>query len=214
LPEFRQPYLFSDKAMTFGLRVVLSIALILGAQSAAAQQAKPPAATAQAKPEPMKISIVALTLMIKGAVLALHQANVTGNYSVVRDMGTPVFREKFDQAALTAAFSNLRARKIDLSPALLLAPSLTKNPELNQNGELVLVGSFPTQPLQIRFELAFLQLDGMYRLAGIGVDAVPPPASQASAAATSIGPTPASPPQPASQQADTKGEKKPKKPAT
>jgi hypothetical protein len=177
-------------------RVVFLTALIAIAGSASAEQVKPPAANAPAKPDPMQISVVAVTLMIKGAVLALHQANVTGNYSVLRDMGTPVFREKFDQAALTAAFSNLRARKVDLSPALLLSPNLTKNPEMNQNGELVLVGDFPTQPLQIHFELAFLQLDGSWRLAGIGVDAVQAPTSQASAAAATINPTSAWPTQP------------------
>ncbi len=195
--------------MRFLSRLVLSAALCAGAPPLAAQPAKPPAANAPAKPEPMQISIVAVTLMIKGAVLALHQANLTGNYSVLRDMGTPVFREKFDQAALTAAFSNLRARKVDLSPALLLSPNLTKNPELNPSGELVLVGDFPSQPLQIHFELAFLQLDGIWRLAGIGVDAIPAPGAQASAAAATINPPPAAPPQPPAEAV-----KKPKKPAT
>ncbi len=194
--------------MFFLSRFALAFALILGAQAAAAdQQGKPAAASAAPKPGEMQMSAVTLTVIIKDAVIALNHANITGNYSVLRDMGTPVFRESFDQTALAAAFANLRVRKIDLSPAYFLSPNLTKKPELNKDNELVLVGFFPTQPLQIQFELRFMQLDGRWRLAGIGVDAVPPSASQASAAA-SAPPAPAQ--LPAEGQASKKGAAKPK----
>ena len=190
-------------------RLGLAFALVLS-QSAAAQPAKPAAANEQPKQGGMQISLVTLTVLVKGTVVALHQANLTGNYSVLRDLGTPLFRERFDQAALTAAFANLRARNLDLSAALLVAPNLTKTPELNQNNELVLVGDFPTQPLLIHFDLRFLQLDGVWRLAGIGVDAVPAPNAQAVAAAA---PAPAPAPAPAQQPAPSQaGKKKPTKP--
>ncbi len=189
-------------------RIALAFALTLGAQPAAAdQQGRPAAASAAPKPGEMQMSAVTLTVIIKDAIIALNQANATGNYSVLRDMGTPVLRESFDQTALAAAFANLRARKIDLSPAYFLSPNLTKKPELNKDNELVLVGLFPTQPLQIQFELRFMQLDGRWRLAGIAVDAVPPSASQASAAA-SAPPAPAQ--LPAEGQASKKGAAKPK----
>jgi hypothetical protein len=189
-------------------RFALAFALVLGAQAAAAdQQGRPAAASAAPKPGEMQMSAVTLTVIIKDAIIALNQANATGNYSVLRDMGTPVLRESFDQTALAAAFANLRARKIDLSPAYFLSPNLTKKPELNKDNELVLVGLFPTQPLQIQFELRFMQLDGRWRLAGIAVDAVPPSASQA-LAAPSAPPAPAQ--QPAEGQASKKGAAKPK----
>ncbi len=185
------------------LRFAFAFLLALGAQPSAAQPAKSQQpANAQPKQEQTQMSVVTITLLIKGTVVALHQANVTGNYSVLRDMGTPVFRERFDQAALTAAFANLRARKIDLSVAMLVAPNLTKNPEFNQDRELVLVGDFPTQPLQINFDLRFTQLDGVWRLAGIGVDAVPAANAQASAAGASA----------PAQQPDTASKKGPAKP--
>jgi hypothetical protein len=190
-------------------RLLLATALSLGLLPAAAQNAQPPAAEAQPKQGQMTMSSATLAILIKGTVVALHQANVTGNYSVLRDMGTPIFRERFDQVALANAFANLRARKIDLSPALLTAPNLTKNPELNQNNELVLVGDFPTQPLQIHFELLFLQLDGVWRLAGLGVDAVPPPGAQA-AIAPAQQPAASAPAQPAAGQKNGKQAAKPR----
>jgi hypothetical protein len=190
-------------------RLLLALILSLGLQPAAAQNAQPPAAEAQPKQGQMTMSGAALAILIKSTVLALHHANLTGNYSVLRDMGTPIFRERFDQAALTNAFANLRGRKVDLSPALLVTPNLSKNPEFNQNGELVLIGDFPTQPLQIHFELMFLQLDGIWRLAGLGVDAVPPPGAQAAAAPAQQPAAPAAA-QPAAGQKNAKPATKPK----
>jgi hypothetical protein len=184
-------------------RLLLAITLSLGLNSAAAENAKPPA-PAQPAPGQITMNGATLAILIKGTVFALHQANVTGNYSVLRDLGTPIFRERFDQTALANAFANLRARKIDLSPALLTTPNLNKNPEFNKNNELVLAGDFPTQPLQIHFELLFLQLDGVWRLAGLAVDAVPPPGPQAAMAPAA---------QPAAQPAaDQKSGKPPAKP--
>jgi hypothetical protein len=204
----RQIFLFLVIAMFLISRFALAFALILGAQAAAADpQAKPAAASAAPKPGEMQMSAVTLTLIIKDAIIALNHANMTGNYSVLRDMGTPVFRENFDQTALAAAFANLRARKIDLSPAYFLSPNLSKRPELNKDNELVLAGFFPTQPLQIRFELKFMQLDGRWRIAGIGVDALPPPGAQAAA---STPPAPAPAPQPAASQTAKKPPPKPK----
>jgi hypothetical protein len=116
---------------------------------------------------------VQLVTLIKSTIMALQHANQTGNYSVLRDLGSPVFRERYDQARLTAIFSNLRSRGINLSPILFLAPNLTKQPEMTEGNELHVIGNFPTQPLQIQYEILFLQLDGVWRLNGLAVDAVP-----------------------------------------
>jgi hypothetical protein len=194
------------KTMQVLSRLAAALILLFGAHCAvAAQQAKPPAANAGQKPAGMQMNAGTLIVMIKDTIIALHHANITGNYSVLRDMGTPIFRENFDQTALAGAFANLRSRKADLSPAYFLPPNLTKNPELNKDNELVVTGFFPTQPLQIQFEIKFMQLDGRWRVAGIGVDAVPPSGSQAAAA------TPPAPgQQPAAGQIFKKGPAKPK----
>ncbi len=119
--------------------------------------------------------------MIKSTIAAVQHANATGNYSVLRDLGTPIFRERYDDAKLTAIFGNLRTRGVNLSPTLMLQPNLTKQPEMTPQRQLHVVGTFPTQPLQIQYELLFLQLDGIWRLDGIAVDAVPVGAAQATA---------------------------------
>ena len=158
------------------LRVILC-AVVAGWSAASFAQNKPPpskpaAPAPQAKQE-LKMETVQLVALIKSTIMALQHANQTGNYSVLRDLGSPVFRERFDQARLTAIFANLRSRGVNLSPVLFLAPNLTKQPEMTEGNELHVVGDFPTQPLQIQYEMLFLQLDGVWRLNGLAVDAVP-----------------------------------------
>ena len=157
-----------------------------------------PAAEAPKQKQQITIGSVELALLIKSAIMALQQANQTGNYSVLRDLGTPVFRERFDQAKLTAAFANLRSRNVNLSPVMILTPNLTKQPELTPENQLHLVGDFPTQPLKIQYELLFLSIDGVWRIEGIAIDAVP--AANAAQASAAPAPAPATPAKPAKKQ--------------
>jgi hypothetical protein len=174
--------------------------------------AKPAAQAPQAKQE-LKMETVQLVGLIKSTIMALQHANQTGNYSVLRDLGTPVFRERFDQAQLTAIFSNLRSRSVNLSPVLFLAPNLTKQPELTEGNQLRIVGDFPTQPLKIQYEMLFLQIDGVWRIDGLAIDAVPQQSTAAAPAASapSSPVPPAGHQQPAKPTASNHSEKKPLK---
>jgi hypothetical protein len=156
-------------------------AFAIASNSALAEQKKAASSNiaAQAKQE-IKIETIQVIILIKSTIMALQHANQTGNYSVLRDLGSPIFHERFDQAKLTAIFSDLRRRGVDLSLIMQLPPNLIKQPEITEGKELHLVGNFPTQPLQVQFEMLFLQLDGVWRLNGLSVDAVPVGAAMAS----------------------------------
>ena len=169
------------QALTFTAFAFASCAALAETKPA---PAKPAAQAPQAKQE-LKMETVQLAALIKSTIMALQHANQTGNYSVLRDLGTPVFRERFDLAQLTAIFSNLRSRSVNLSPVLFLAPNLTKQPELTEGNQLRIVGDFPTQPLKIQYEMLFLQIDGVWRIDGLAVDAVPQQAAVAPAVSAS-----------------------------
>ena len=193
------------QALTFTAFAFASCAALAETKPA---PAKPAAQAPQAKQE-LKMEIVQLAALIKSTIMALQHANQTGNYSVLRDLGTPVFRERFDQAQLTAIFSNLRSRSVNLSPVLFLAPNLTKQPEMTEGNQLRIVGDFPTQPLKIQYEILFLQIDGVWRIDGLAVDAVPQQAAPASTPPSGI--APAGHQQPARPTASNPSEKKPQK---
>ena len=66
------------------------------AQSKPAPQAKPKAPAVAAKApqavQPQMPDSARLAIMIQNTLLALNQANLTGNYSVMRDLATPSFQ--------------------------------------------------------------------------------------------------------------------------
>ena len=135
----------------------------------------------------MPVTLEQALYLIRSTLLTLNDANRTGNYSVLRDVAAPDFQSRNTAADLAMTFADLRRRNFNLFAVALTAPQLTAPPSLDANGMLRLTGFFPTQPLQIRFDLLFQESAGQWRLFGIAVstpEAPPPPQAQA----TSKGP--------------------------
>jgi len=127
---------------------------------------------------------VRIMLMIRNAVIALNQANITGNYTVLREMGTANFQMTNSPARLAEVFATLRSRKIDLSPVMVFSPKMASTPALD--GQVLrLTGFFPTAPEQVQFDLAYQHAGDQWLLAGIAISVAPPAdGAQASAAPT------------------------------
>lgn len=110
-----------------------------------------------------------LNLLIRTTIVAVSQANKTGNYSVLRDLGSPNFQTANSEAKLTEIFAGQRNANIDLSPVLFFKPKLIRKPEIDTNGMLRLTGFFATQPNQVDFDLAFERVQGEWRYFGLSV---------------------------------------------
>jgi hypothetical protein len=125
---------------------------------------------------------VHVVLMVRNAIVALSQANITGNYTVLREMGTADFQMTNSPARLAEIFATLRSRKIDLSPVMVFSPKYTSAPAL-EGPILRVAGYFPTAPEQVQFELAYQHSGDQWLLGGIAVSVAPPAdGAQASAA--------------------------------
>ena len=116
-----------------------------------------------------------LLMMIMSSLIALNQANTTGNYAVLREMAAPAFKKVNTVERLTEIFQKLRARNLDLSPLLLYQPKLFRRPEMNEEGVIRVSGFFPTTPERVNFELMFQPVRGQWRLFGIAVQTSPAP---------------------------------------
>lgn len=112
-----------------------------------------------------------LLALLRGTLAAVNQANLTGNYSVLRDLGAPAFREGYNAAELADRFRPWRDNALDFAAILLLDAKLSQAPAIDPNGVLRLAGYFPTAPLRIGFDLGFQPVGGNWRLATISVDA-------------------------------------------
>ena len=189
-----------QSTQTFLARLIAAILLAASpvAAWAQAQAQRPPQQTAQ-------IDRNGLLILLRSTLLALDQANKTGNYSVLRDLAAPSFAAANNPARLGDVFSNLRRDKVDLSGVIVLEPQLTVMPELTQNGMLHFAGFFPSAPQQINFEMLYAPVDGQWRLFGLAAN-LGSSAPVAPAAAPAPAPAPAAA-KPASDKKKPKAEK-------
>ncbi len=152
----------------------LALGLVLGLLpplSGAAVEAEPHPEAPVAKTSPLSPDAAKLRILIYNSLIALNQANLTGNYTVLRDLGSSHFKAGNSAAYLGELFADLRRRKVDLAPIVVFEPKLIKQPEVNEQGLLRLTGFFDTAPEQVAFDLVFIAEDGDWRLVGIAAEA-------------------------------------------
>jgi hypothetical protein len=166
-------------------------------QPAPKQQLQPQA------PKPAQIDRNGVLILIRSALLALDQANKTGNYTVLRDLGAPDFQAN-SASQLAEIFAQQRKDNVDLSGVAVIDPQLTLLPQIEANGMMHMAGFFPSVPTQVNFELAYAPVGGRWRLFALSVSfgqAVPaapqppPSAPQAAPAAPAKPNRPAAPKQ-------------------
>jgi hypothetical protein len=122
----------------------------------------------QAAPKPAQIDRNGVLILIRSALLALDQANKTGNYTVLRDLGSPDFQAN-SAARLAEIFAQERRDNIDLSGVAVIDPQLTVLPQIEANGLMRMAGFFPSVPTQVNFELLYAPVGGRWRLFGLSV---------------------------------------------
>jgi hypothetical protein len=176
-----------SRALVAGLVLLAVVAAPASAQTSA------PAAAAPAKVQPPSMPTPeVLIVLVRSTIMALHHANITGNYTVLRDLAAPGFQAANSAARLGEIFANLRAQQIDLAPVVLITPELVQSPAIGDDGMLRLTGIVPAQPQRIAFQLAFQPVNGFWRQFGIAINAIA--AEKDKAAEKPAAAAPASPP--------------------
>lgn len=115
-----------------------------------------------------------LILMIRGSLLTLNDALQTGNYTVLRDVAAPGFRDANSAAKLAMVFSKLAAKQVDLSGIAVMTPKLAGAPTVDpKTNRLYVKGVFESQPANLAFELLYEPVNGKWRVFGIAVNTEP-----------------------------------------
>ena len=155
-----------------------------------------------AAPKPAQIDRNGVLILIRETLLALDQANKTGNYTVLRDLGAPDFQAN-SAAQLTEIFAQQRRDNVDLSGVAVIDPQLTLLPQIEANGMMRMAGFFPSVPTQVNFELAYAPVGGRWRLFALSVSfgqaaptapQSPAPAAPQASAPAAAAPAKANPP--------------------
>lgn len=148
--------------------LVLAAAVPAFVEPILAQTAKAQKATKPQAPRPANIDRNGVLILVRTSLLALDQANKTGNYTVLRDLGAPGFQAN-SAAQLGEIFAGQRKDGIDLGGVAVLEPQLTLLPQIEANGMLHMAGFFPSVPMQVNFELLFAPVDRQWKHFGISV---------------------------------------------
>lgn len=197
--------------------MLLSFCLLLPAfhradAEPAAPAAPAPAASAPAGPapaaamKPWNVDRGLATILVRSTVIALDQANRTGNYTVLHALASPTFQNANTPAKLADVFANFRREKFDLSAGAILEPQLAFDPRIEANGLLHIAGSFAGQPSPFQFDLMYQLVDGRWLLEAIsagtpGSQDKPKDAQPSGAASAAVSPGPQAASQGAPKQA-------------
>jgi hypothetical protein len=154
--------------------VLLFCFLLAGALSSAVTGACLAAAHHPAVPSPS-----GLLLLIRTTMIAIDQANKTGDYAVLRALGGPGLHA-YSDAQLAGTFAPFRESRADLAEAAIATPELSERPIVATDGRLTLVGYFPTHPLRIGFRFVYEAVHGAWQPFGVSVSLVPAPPGTAS----------------------------------
>jgi hypothetical protein len=125
---------------------------------------------AAAHPDP---NLAVFEAMVKNALAAVNQANLTGNYTVLRDLGSDEFRRRNSAADLAGTFAGHRQKHYDLSPTLCAAPRFSRPPAVTAAGRLELVGLFETRPEAVHFAVAYQKSAAGWALDAVSVGMAP-----------------------------------------
>ncbi len=170
------------------------------AAAAAANEAATPSASAtntdsaRSAGMPSETELVAL---LRATLAKVDYGNKTGDYHGLYAQLTPQVQKVVDLPRLASALEGFRKLRVDMGDVARTAPLYDRPPQVTPDGVLLLRGSFPTSPREIRFDFEFARTEAEWRIQALNLDtpgtATPPPASRGTAA----------PPQAAAPQAAT-----------
>lgn len=173
--------------------LALSISMI-GVSGACAQsvpvpvQEKPALPQARPATAPVQIAPVAnapsdapplpsaeqLVSVVRNVLLAVNDANLTGNYTVLRDLSAPDSQSLNTSERLEESFRPIRQQGTDFSIVAVATPRFVQLPTFTPQGYLRVNGDFNSSP-RITFDIFLQHVAGRWRPYAIGVGVVPVP---------------------------------------
>jgi hypothetical protein len=157
----------------------------------------PPAATpgqmapaANARPDaPVVPSAEELLALVRNVLLAVNDANLTGNYTVLRDLSAPDSQALNTPERLEESFRPIRLQGTDFSIVAVATPRFVQLPTFTPQGYLRVNGEFLSSP-RITFDIFLQHVADRWRPYAIGVGVVPVPVTPAPAPSAEVKPLP------------------------
>ncbi len=143
-----------------------------------------------------------LVALLRATLAKVDYGNKTGDYHGLYAELAPQVQKVVDLPRLASALEGFRKLRVDMGGVARTAPLYDRPPQVTPDGVLLLRGTFPTSPREIRFDFEFARTEAEWRIQALNLDtpgtATPPTASRGTAAAPQ-----AAAPQPGAPQAAT-----------
>lgn len=110
-----------------------------------------------------------LARLVWSTMIAVDNANRTGNYDVIYGLMSPRFQRTNTAQTLAQSFAPLRRNRVDIGRAILMTPNYYTPPQIIADGQLRLRGGFDYRPKSVRFDLIFETVNGGWGLSAISI---------------------------------------------
>lgn len=115
--------------------------------------------------------------LVRSTLMALDDANRSGNYTVLRDLAGPRFQARNSALRLRQVFEAFREAGVDLSHASMVEPRVDKRVVNDDAGVLAVEGHVPSPAPgsrhQVRYAMEFEPVQGHWRLLTLSVGIEP-----------------------------------------
>jgi len=111
-----------------------------------------------------------LVALLRATLEKVDYGNKTGDYHYLHAELTPQVQKVVDVPRLAAALEGFRKLQVDMGAVARTEPMYERPPQVTPDGLLLLRGTFPTRPREIRFDFGFLRTEGEWRIQALNLD--------------------------------------------
>jgi hypothetical protein len=108
-------------------------------------------------------------VLVKSILVTLNDAVASDNFTVLHAKISKPFREQFPPEKLRAVFKDL-VEKHAVFDAVVAEKMIVDEDARIDQGVLKLKGRFQTAPKQVKYQLGFIESEGVWKLSGVAID--------------------------------------------
>jgi hypothetical protein len=109
-------------------------------------------------------------VLIKSILVTLNDAVASDNFTVLHAKISKPFREQFPPEKLRTVFKDLVEKHAVFDAVVAQKMIPDEDARIDDKGVLNLKGRFQTAPKQVKYQLGFIESEGVWKLSGVAID--------------------------------------------
>jgi hypothetical protein len=109
-------------------------------------------------------------VLVKSILVTLNDAVASDNFTILHAKISKPFREQFPPEKLRAVFKDLVEKHAVFDAVVAQRMIPDEDARIDEQGVLKLKGRFQTAPKQVKYQLGFIESEGMWKLSGVTID--------------------------------------------